>query len=69
MKHHSPILRRWFGVHDDLTSDALKHERDLVLQRAMELEREARLLADEAAAWRNLHGPLHGHRDRATRGD
>jgi hypothetical protein len=62
-------VRRWFGVEDDLTPNRVKQERDDTLARIASLEQEARLLADEAAAWRALHGPIHGHRTRSTHRD
>lgn len=63
------VIRRWFGVHDDLTPPHVKSERDNALARVAALERDARLLADEAAAWRSVHGPVHRDRDRPTGGD
>lgn len=67
MKSHA--IRRWFGVHEDLTSNKAKQERSEALARLEALERDAQALADEAAAWRAVHGQVHRNRGVADRRD
>lgn len=59
-------VRRWFGVQHDLTPQDAKDEREAALARIADIERDARLLADEAAAWRAVHGSLHDGRAGTT---